>query len=207
MEVNNRILDPRIPQAKMLVESMIMRRDYPACECMIFNDGILMVVLYNTAIYMTSLICIESGDNLAFYYSDIGEDYSVIPSYFLSEKLSALRMKYDVSNRNQLLYIENISDMEWFENYKNIKTANGCQMVKVFDPNSNIYYMPMFSSFPAIKTKDKLSIAIYNDMDGYYTIKYILYKHKIGRIMTIQIRCLNINQSLTDHYKSMIQEE
>lgn len=192
------IRDPRIPQVRKIISSIIGKKDQMFTKIMITRDNTLVIILYDTTIYITKLIDEIPGFELAFYYSDIInlEDDQCVVNYILYREINDKFTYFTNIEYNSQLLSSNLTlrGNEEFERLLALKSADGAELYKMYGNNpGEVYFVPIFSGFPNLNKDDQIGINIYYfDQTTLMNVMYI-YKKKIKRDIKIYFRTLRIN--------------
>lgn len=192
------IRDPRIPQVRKIISSIIGKKDQMFTKIMITRDNTLVIILYDTTIYVTKLIDEIPGFELAFYYSDIInlEDDQCIVNHILYREINDKFTYFANIEYNSQLLSSNLTlrGNEEFERLLALKSADGAELYKMYGNNpGEVYFVPIFSGFPNLNKDDQIGINIYYfDQTTLMNVMYI-YKKKIKRDIKIYFRTLRIN--------------
>lgn len=190
--------DSRVSQAKKILESVIGSAERKSCKVMITRDNTLVIIVMDTAIYMSKLINVEYGEVIAFDYF---KSSTLEENEFLMDKTLIPIIEYIY-----ILYIEIINNPEKLLAFDNelrgnieierligLKSADGCNFYKLYGKNINeIYYFPFFSGFPNISKPDKLGFEVYR-FDNTHCVNVMnIFKKKINREVKVIYRVINL---------------
>ena len=181
-------------EISMVVSAMISRSGLDKCNCLLDSSSNSLwvelddVLLFNVAIHHP----IEQ--DIAFKYINILYGNSINNNISIYEKLRTYTVQYHIHNNDLLASLNNINELDMFNEYSIMKSIDGCKFFKLFN-NENNYLVPIFSSFPNLNKGDLLSIYVYRYMDTSYIIaRYCVYKNKIKREFNVYFRTLNLCQ-------------
>lgn len=190
--------DARIPQARKLITSMLAKIDLNFADVMITGDNTLVIIVRQTAIYITKLTNIQPGFTISFKYSDIvdlQEDEYIQNNYILQLLIDTYNHYYTIENNISNLVASEpvLRGNDEFENLLSLKAADGAEFFKINGSNiGEVYLVPIFTGFPAMNKADSIGINIYNIGDGYFLNVMNIFKKKINRDMKIYFRTINL---------------
>lgn len=194
------IRDPRIPQVRKIITSIIGKKDLSFTKVMITRDNTLVIILYDTSIYVTKLVDEIPGFEIAFYYKDImnlEDDQCTVNDFILYKQMYETFMFYNSIESNQQFLLSSSSSLrgnEEFERLLALKSGDGAELYKMYGNNpGQVYFVPIFSSFPNLNKDDQIGISVYYiDQTTLMNVMYI-YKKKIKRDVKVYFRTLNIH--------------
>lgn len=194
------IRDPRIPQVRKIISSIIGKKDQMFTKIMITRDNTLVIILYDTTIYVAKLIDEVPGFELAFYYKDIvnlEDDQCTSIDYILYKEINNKFTYFSNIEYNSQLLLSSYPSLrgdEEFERLLALKSADGAELYKMYGNSpGEVYFVPIFSGFPNLNKDDQIGINVYYfDHITLMNVMYI-YKKKIKRDIKIYFRTLRIN--------------
>lgn len=203
MTVIERIItrDPRIPQARKLIESMISKSDLNYSTALITKDNTLVIIVRETAIYITQLTNIQPGFDICFSYRDIidleEDEYEANIREFAMIKSLYKHYTSMETEQNKLAGEDELRGDNEFERLLSLKSADGAEFYKINGKHiGETYFVPIFSGFPSVNKSDKIGINVYNLHDGHFLNVMIIYKKKINRIMKIYFRTIDLGRRI-----------
>ena len=196
----NYIESPLTDILNKYITTMISKTYFDSMRVVV-SSGYIFIISLDTVIYR--VFAKELDPELTFGFC--GEEQEEIPGN--KYKLNYKKSKIDISicqatirstdiENNLLAKIENarISD-ENFEKLTSIKADEGCVFYKLIGFNGNPYFIPIFSSFPALNKADDINIYVYKsikDSDS-YIVRETIHKKKLKCDFDIYFRTLKFS--------------
>ena len=210
--------NPRLIQAKEIIDSIIPTTDRsPSNKIMITRDNTPVIIVKDTAIYITNLVNVEFGDMICC-------EYSILTQIFIKdEKKNLIKPQISSSYINQffnnpmlfkiientyILYTRIVSQQEnllaiepelrgddEIERLIKAKVADGCQFFQLHGKNiGENYFFPFFTGFPVVKKTDRIGLSVYKYDDTYLVNVMDIYKKVINRNIRVIYRTINLNK-------------
>ena len=106
------------------------------------------------------------------------------------------KYSYDINGGGAKLVAtkQNIISTGDFNDFMQMKSKDGCRFYRMMGLNMNkIYMIPYFSGFPALTSKDDLSISVFDIGNKQLVISESIYKKKLNHSITMIFRSLDIS--------------
>lgn len=194
--------DQRFSVARELLVSMLGQKDIENTIAFINEKNELICMVRETAIFICNLGNIAPGFPM---YIDCEATFAIDPQCIDSScyvpilDIRKINQMHDYYNRYinikyPLIYHRDNMEMdEEFAEYLSAKSAEGAKFYKGISLENNKQFMfPVFSGFPKLLKNDTLGLSVFMMDNEHYMIEMDIFKKKIGRIISIVYRVLNV---------------
>jgi hypothetical protein len=202
--IDNRFKDIRIPEIIKTIDITNSRTQSQFVDVLLTENNDLIYTTMNTTHTITSLASIPNihFDRIAFNYKQILEINEELESNEYAMNLPTVQRNIwntyqfymnECAVKPLVAHEDNLQDKEDFKPYIKMKSGDPLVYYKIIGNELySQYLMPVFNGFPNLGTGDKLSVTIYDQLDGHLIFKHDIFKKKLNKNIQIYFRTLKL---------------
>lgn len=193
--------DPRVPIIRKIISNIVSKTLFEFTNVLVTPDNTLVFTVLDTALYTFHLNNVPVLQPISFNYKLIEElqEDEYIQDNMLMMKLQKL-YEYYMNEKTYKPVVASDNELrgnEQFEELLKLKTDDGMKFFKMNgDALGSSYFVPVFTKFPSLNKADTIGINIMDLLDGHLLVEMNIYKKKIGGILNMYYRTLDVTRSI-----------
>ena len=188
------ISDDRMPYIRTVLKSIMSKTDLKSSDIMITRDNTLVIISYETLLYIMHLDFVPVMFDICFKYTDIEEleeNQCINNETIYYGMMNYYNTYLDLQNAKPMFFISNLKSNEEFAELSSMKSAEGLKFLKLFQ-NETYFFVPVFSGFPALNKQDDVDIEMYNYSDRLWLTNMTVHKHKLKKSYNMIYKSLKL---------------